>query len=203
MEPTLLAPTSAPPPPGSAALEKPFQVDFESKKLPWGTFASTSNSDYDAFLKTGIPTGGLLTSAAGIKSEDQAAKFGGQAGVEFDKCYHQACDTINNLTKDAFLVNARSVAHVIATTAKCTAPIDAKRVTGGVKVKARAKLGNGGFGLVDLGVSRKDYYVEPWCGLRTRRTRLLSVFILIHTTPKMGGATPYLMRLVCILKFRC
>ncbi|KAG9076315.1 hypothetical protein FS749_011925, partial [Ceratobasidium sp. UAMH 11750] len=118
---------STPSPPGSAALEKLFQKDFESKKLPWASYAFSGSSDYDAFLKAGIPAGGLATGAGGIKSEAQAATFGGQVGVAFDKCYHAACDTISNLALDAFLVNARSVAHVLATTAKSTALIDAER----------------------------------------------------------------------------
>ncbi|CEL56744.1 putative aminopeptidase [Rhizoctonia solani AG-1 IB] len=124
------------PPPGSAALERLFQADFESKNIPWAIAGFTSSSDYDAFAKVGIPVGGLVTGGDGIKSEAQAAKFGGQAGVPFDKCYHQTCDTIDNLAKDAFLVNARSIAHVIATAANSTAVVDAERAVGGVKVKA-------------------------------------------------------------------
>lgn len=50
---------SVSPPPGSAALEKLFQEDFESKKLPWASYAFTGSSDYDAFLKAGIPAGKL------------------------------------------------------------------------------------------------------------------------------------------------
>jgi hypothetical protein len=64
------------------------------------------------------------------------------------------------LAKDAFLVNARSVAHVIATTAKSTAVIDAERAAGGVKAKTGAKVADGGFGLVDLGFSCRDHHVE-------------------------------------------
>ncbi|ELU37922.1 aminopeptidase Y [Rhizoctonia solani AG-1 IA] len=147
------------PPPGSAALEKLFQDDFESKKLPWASYAFTSSSDYDAFLKAGIPAdipvGGLATGAGGIKSEAQAAKFGGQAGVAF---HILEGDTIENVAKDAFLVNARSVAHVIATTAKSTAVIDAEK--SGVKSKTEAKVADGGFGLVDLGFSCRDHHVE-------------------------------------------
>ncbi|KAH7334530.1 aminopeptidase Y [Rhizoctonia solani] len=151
---------SVTPPPGSAALEKLFQNDFESKKLPWASYAFSGSSDYDAFLKAGIVAGGLATGAGGIKTEAQAATFGGQAGVAFDKCYHQACDTIDNVAKDAFLVNARSVAHVIATTAKSTALIDAEKKGGGVQAKTQAKIADGGFGLVDLGFSCREHHVE-------------------------------------------
>ncbi|KAF8603993.1 Zn-dependent exopeptidase [Ceratobasidium sp. AG-I] len=146
---------SVTPPPGSAALEKLFQDDFESKKLPWASYAFSGSSDYDAFLKAGIPAGGLATGAGGLKTAAQAATFGGEAGVAFDKCYHAACDTIDNLAKDALLVNARSVAHVIATTAKSTALIDAQSAT-----QPKAKQAAGGFGLVDLGFSCRDHHEE-------------------------------------------
>ena len=49
-------------------------------------------SDYDAFVAAGIPAGGLFTGAEEIKTAEQAAKWGGTAGVAFDPCYHQACD---------------------------------------------------------------------------------------------------------------
>lgn len=64
-------------------------------------------------------------------------------------------DTIDNLAQDALLVNARSVAHVIATTAKSTALIDAQAT-----VQAKAKEATGGFGLVDLGFSCRDHHEE-------------------------------------------
>jgi aminopeptidase S len=34
---------------------------------------------------------------AGTKSEAEARAFGGQAGVQYDECYHRACDTIGNV----------------------------------------------------------------------------------------------------------
>ena len=50
----------------------------------------------------GVPAGGLFTGAEGIKSAAQAATYGGTAGVAYDHCYHQACDTINNLNQTGF-----------------------------------------------------------------------------------------------------
>lgn len=66
-------------------------------------------------------------------------------------------DTIENLALDAFLVNARSVAHVIATTAKSTALIDAEAAE-----NVREKFGEstGGFRLVDLGFSCQGHHNE-------------------------------------------
>ncbi len=55
--------------------------------------AFDGRSDYDAFISVGIPAGGLFTGAEGIKTEEQAAIYGGTAGIAYDPCYHQACDT--------------------------------------------------------------------------------------------------------------
>jgi hypothetical protein len=38
-------------------------------------------SDYGPFLAVGIPSGGLFTGAEKIKTEEQAARYGGTAGI--------------------------------------------------------------------------------------------------------------------------
>jgi len=43
------------------------------------------------------PAGGIFTGAEVVKTAEQQAMYGGVAGVAFDECYHQACDTIDNL----------------------------------------------------------------------------------------------------------
>lgn len=40
-----------------------------------------------------MPAGGLFSGAEGVKTEAQAAIYGGAAGSWYDPCYHQACDT--------------------------------------------------------------------------------------------------------------
>ena len=47
-----------------------------------------------------VPAGGLFTGAEGIKTEEQEALFGGVAGLAYDPCYHQACDTFFNLSEN-------------------------------------------------------------------------------------------------------
>ncbi|KAL2157277.1 hypothetical protein VTH06DRAFT_6317 [Thermothelomyces fergusii] len=75
-------------------------------------------SDYDGFIRNGIPGGGIATGAEGIKTEEEAAVFGGEAGVPYDVCYHEICDTINNLNLTAWELNAKLVAHSVATYAR-------------------------------------------------------------------------------------
>lgn len=41
------------------------------------------------FLDVNIPAGGLFTGAEEIKTEADAARFGGVVGESYDQCYHQ------------------------------------------------------------------------------------------------------------------
>lgn len=59
----------------------------------------------------GIPAGGLFTGAEGIKTEDQAKTYGGTADVAYDPCYHQACDTVSNLSGQALYELGDAAAH--------------------------------------------------------------------------------------------
>ena len=43
--------------------------------------------------------------------------YGGTAGVAYDSCYHQACDTINNLSTQALYELGDAAAHATLTLA--------------------------------------------------------------------------------------
>ena len=102
-------------PQGSAQIEKMFHDYFASQGLPSAETPFSGRSDYGPFIEKGIPAGGLFTGAEGIKTESQAALFGGQAGVAYDVCYHQACDTVNNVNRDAIDANSDAMAHAVLT----------------------------------------------------------------------------------------
>ena len=72
-------------------------------------------SDHGPFIEAGIPAGGLFTGAEEIKTPEQAAKWGGQAGVPTDRCYHQACDTLANLDRVAYDRMTDTLAFAIGT----------------------------------------------------------------------------------------
>ncbi|MEU8207129.1 M20/M25/M40 family metallo-hydrolase [Streptosporangium sp. NPDC049046] len=101
---------SATPPPGSGQIEKLLQAYFEAVGEPYQDADFSGRSDYGPFIGIGIPAGGLFTGAEGLKSTEEAKKFGGTAGVAYDKCYHQACDTIANINDKALLVNSGAIA---------------------------------------------------------------------------------------------
>lgn len=101
-------------PTGSDKIEKDFEEFYDNRGLPHVPSLFSLRSDYAAFLENGIPSGGLFTGAEVLKTEQEAVMFGGQAGQPLDACYHQACDDIDNLAHDAYLLNTQSIANSVA-----------------------------------------------------------------------------------------
>ncbi|MCK6506400.1 M28 family peptidase [Myxococcota bacterium] len=99
-----------PAPEGSEEIEALFTDWLDDQGLAWQATAFDGRSDYGPFIWAGIPAGGLFTGAEGIKTDAQAETFGGQADAPFDACYHQACDTRDNIDEALFLDMARAAA---------------------------------------------------------------------------------------------
>jgi Zn-dependent M28 family amino/carboxypeptidase len=99
---------------GSAQIEKAFADYFVAKGVPTEGTDFSGRSDYGEFIKQGIPAGGLFTGAEGVKTAAQAAKWGGTAGVAYDRCYHSACDNLGNVDRVALGRNAGAIAFVTA-----------------------------------------------------------------------------------------
>ncbi|OQN95646.1 hypothetical protein B0A48_18245 [Cryoendolithus antarcticus] len=116
-------------PPGSAEAEYLFEDFFESKGLNSTPTAFDGRSDYGGFLDRGIAAGGLFTGAEEIKTAEQAALFGGQAGVALDSNYHQAGDNVTNLNNEAFVVNTQAIAAAVAEYATSWDSLPALNVT--------------------------------------------------------------------------
>jgi Zn-dependent M28 family amino/carboxypeptidase len=122
--------TPASGPAGSGAIEKIFTDYFDSKGLATDPTAFDGRSDYGAFIDAGIPAGGLFSGAEGIKTEEQAAVYGGTAGEPYDPCYHQACDTVSNLNEKALdeLGDAAAHATFVLARSKSGLYVDGSRV---------------------------------------------------------------------------
>jgi Zn-dependent M28 family amino/carboxypeptidase len=102
-------------PPGSAQIEAIFTDYFADRDLETDPTAFDGRSDYGPFIAAGIPAGGLFSGAEGVKTPEQAAAYGGTAGAPYDPCYHQACDTITNLSTAALNELGDAVAHSVDT----------------------------------------------------------------------------------------
>ncbi|MGW0807342.1 M28 family metallopeptidase [Nonomuraea sp. NPDC002799] len=110
-------------PAGSDVIEEDFEKFFAGRGLPYTATAFTGRSDYGAFIAAGIPAGGLFTGAEVLKTAEEAAIFGGTAGVPLDPCYHSVCDTIKNINDKALDVNSDAIATLAATYAFDTGTI--------------------------------------------------------------------------------
>jgi Zn-dependent M28 family amino/carboxypeptidase len=101
-------------PDGSDEIEALFERYYaDVADVPSEPTAFSGRSDYQAFINNGIPSGGLFTGAEVEKTAAQVAKWGGQANVAYDPCYHSACDDIDNLDHTALAINADAIAYAV------------------------------------------------------------------------------------------
>jgi Zn-dependent M28 family amino/carboxypeptidase len=115
---------AGPGPDGSAQIEKLFESYYEMVGQPFKGTDFSGRSDYGPFIAVGIPSGGLFTGAEGIKTAEEAAIWGGTAGQQYDPCYHQACDTYDNINLQALDVNSDAVAYAVLQYAMNTSEIN-------------------------------------------------------------------------------
>ncbi|MEO4047663.1 M28 family metallopeptidase [Pseudomonas sp. CAU 1711] len=111
-------------PPGSAAIERLFEEYYRLRGLPSEGDEITFRSDYAQFFTDGIAFGGLFTGAEVLKTEEQAARYGGTAGIALDPCYHADCDNLNNIEMRALEVNGDAMAFVTSWLSHSTKVID-------------------------------------------------------------------------------
>jgi hypothetical protein len=121
-ESTFQAPVAIPA--GSEAIEDLYERYYTKIGQPYDDTEFSGRSDYEAFILAGIPSGGLFTGAEVIKTEEQAAIWGGTAGEQFDPCYHLACDTYQNVNRHALRVNSDLIAFAMLTFAYSTESVN-------------------------------------------------------------------------------
>ncbi|SES46566.1 M28 family metallopeptidase [Actinokineospora terrae] len=132
---------------GSAQIEAAFHSFLNTTGTPTEGTDFTGRSDYGEFIANGIPAGGLFTGAEQLKTQAQADKWGGVAGVAYDKNYHGKGDNLGNIDRVALDRNSDAIAWVTASYAISTEDINgvpprAARAQARVaaKSKARAQL---------------------------------------------------------------
>ncbi|MFI5986320.1 M28 family metallopeptidase [Streptomyces sp. NPDC051555] len=105
-------------PAGSAQIEALINGFLDKKKKPHEGSDFDGRSDYGPFIANGIPAGGTFTGAEGIKTAEQAKRYGGKAGAPYDPNYHGAGDTLKNLDLKAFDTNLDVIAYAVGTYAQ-------------------------------------------------------------------------------------
>lgn len=105
---------TSPAAPGSATVTKVFEQYFTRTGLPFKTEPVTGvGSDQDPFVTAGIAVGGMDMGTIGLKTPEEAEIFGGQAGQQYDHCYHQTCDRVADLSRQALDENVPAIAWTI------------------------------------------------------------------------------------------
>jgi len=117
-------------PSGSAQIEKTFERYFNQVGKPFKGTDFDGRSDYGPFIANGIPAGGLFTGAEGIKTAAEVALWGGTAGQQYDPCYHQACDTFDNVNLEALAINSDAIAFSVLQYAMNTADVNGEKGKG-------------------------------------------------------------------------
>ncbi|HEX6230844.1 MAG TPA: M20/M25/M40 family metallo-hydrolase [Actinomycetota bacterium] len=99
--------------PGSAEIAGLFTSFFEGAGIPSEPIDLRGASDHSAFARAGIATGGLHSGALERKTGSQAQTYGGIAREPLDACYHQPCDTLENVSDEALRRSADAVVAVL------------------------------------------------------------------------------------------
>lgn len=99
--------TNAANPVGSEELRVLYEEFYEDHGLNYTYIPFDGRSDYVGFIENDIPGGGIATGAEGVKTKEETMMFGGEAGKWFDPCYHQICDTVENLSLAAWQINTK------------------------------------------------------------------------------------------------
>ena len=102
-------------PNGSDVVEDVFLDYFgQQGQGTWPT-AFDGRSDYGPFIAVGIPAGGLFSGAEGDNPE---------VGGTLDPCYHQACDTVDNVNETLLHELVDGAAHAVWTFAMTTSSVN-------------------------------------------------------------------------------
>ena len=110
---------ASPGPNGSGTVEQVFKDFWDSQGLKYETIPFDGRSDYDAFTTAGIPgRRHLRWRRSELRQPCQVALYGGQAGVPFDRCYHQLCDDLSNINDDGLEEHSDAAVHAILTFAR-------------------------------------------------------------------------------------
>ena len=101
-------------PPGSAVIGRVLVDQLIEAGVTNPEVTEFVGDDESEFIEAGIPVGGAENGDANEKSLQQAEAWGGEAGEVFDRCYHESCDTFDNVNHDVLQHYLRALAGTLA-----------------------------------------------------------------------------------------
>jgi aminopeptidase S len=101
-------------PPGSATIGRVLADQLAKTGVTNPEIIEFVGDDESPFIEAGIPVGGAESGDDEEKTAEQARAWGGQAGEVYDRCYHEACDRIDNVNRDMLDHYMRAIAGTLA-----------------------------------------------------------------------------------------
>ena len=101
-------------PPGSATIARVLADQLTKTGVTTPEVIEFVGDDESPFIEAGIPVGGAESGDDQEKTAKQAKAWGGQAGEPYDRCYHEACDNIDNVNRDMLDHYMRAIAGTLA-----------------------------------------------------------------------------------------
>ena len=101
-------------PPGSATIARVLADQLTKTGVTTPEVIEFVGDDESPFIEAGIPVGGAENGDDEKKTAKQAKAWGGQAGEPYDRCYHKACDNIDNVNRDMLDHYMRAIAGTLA-----------------------------------------------------------------------------------------
>jgi len=101
-------------PPGSATIGRVLADQLVKTGVATPEVIEFVGDDESPFIEAGIPVGGAESGDDEEKTTRQAKAWGGEAGEVYDRCYHEACDTIDNVNRDLLDHYLRAIAGTLA-----------------------------------------------------------------------------------------
>jgi aminopeptidase S len=101
-------------PPGSATIGRVLADQLAKSGVKDPEIIEFVGDDESPFIEAGIPVGGAESGDDEEKTRSQARAWGGQAGEVYDPCYHEACDTIDNVNRELLDHYMQAIAGTLA-----------------------------------------------------------------------------------------
>jgi aminopeptidase S len=101
-------------PPGSATIGRVLADQLAKTGVKDPEIIEFVGDDESPFIEADIPVGGAESGDDEEKTAKQARLWGGTAGEPYDSCYHEACDTIDNVNREMLDHYMRAIAGTLA-----------------------------------------------------------------------------------------
>jgi N-acetylated-alpha-linked acidic dipeptidase len=104
---------------GSGTVTAPFDAYFQRHSVSYEYLdAGEVGSDHLPFRDAGVPVAGLHCGSIGIKTPADQERYGGAGSQLYDPGYHQASDTVRNISRAALDWNVRAMAYAVGRAAE-------------------------------------------------------------------------------------